>query len=436
VNTESHRQTPPPAERPSRAFELGRGQLGLLAGFVLAIPAADWVLRLTPFGALVPEIHLQNQVQRFGWQQAQQREAVLILGSSRVQFGIEPKAVSTYLSAASETPRNARRWPFQALTAWTLERLVTRDIVKDPPKELLVIGLEERLFYRPQHEAQDTLGFGLLNSLADWASVPFGALDSTQLEGALLAPLRGLQLPFIVPVLYGQGLGPYVRLLEETQGQPAETFRPLSRGELAFALEVGREIRARPKPDPNADPLLPLEMAAFERTLTALASLPCRVQFVIMPVSPAYEAEESAGFQAFRQRVLPLVERAGIPVYDLNQHPELRQEGVFANPSHLNTVGAVSASRLLAHAVIAPRLGLSPPAGWREDYWLPIFPAAPGAADDTADAAAPSSPAADWDALTPEERGEREALFRQWLETQQTAEQPAPGGTEVPPDER
>lgn len=431
--------TPNPSGGAGPRFELGRSQLWLLAGFLLAVPLADWLLRSSPFGALVPEVHLQNQVHRYGWQRAERREEVLLLGSSRVQFGIEPRAINSYLAAQAETPPVARRWPFQALTAWTLERLVRDDIAHRPPGRLLVIGLEERLFYRPQHEAQDALGFGLLNSLADWPVVPWRELDSLQREGALLAPLRGLQLPFIVPVLYAQGLPRYVRELEATHGKPAETFRPLSRGELQFALEVGREIRARPPADQNVDPLLPLELAAFERTLTHLAALPCAVQFVILPVSPAYEAEEAAGFKAFRERILPLVQKAGFEVYDLNQHPELRQPGVFANPSHLNEVGAISASRLIVHTVIAPRLGQKPPAGWLDEYWLPIFPSdnpdgAP-AAGSAQTPAVPGAGAAAGQSLTPEARGEREAQFRRWWAEQQAAEAKPPAPGTQPPGE-
>jgi hypothetical protein len=365
-----------PADREAPHFGLGRAQIQMGLGFLLTIPLADFLLHNSPYRLLVPEVHVDNQVQRFARAVADYREEVLILGSSRVQAGIVPGPITKYLSQDESRPRSARRLPFQALTAWTLECIVRDELLPDPPRELLVIGLEERLFYRPTHEAQDALGFGLLNSLADWRGLPWERLDARQRESALYAPLRGLQAPWILPVLYGQGLRRYRALLDETLGKPPETFRDLSRAEFQFALDLREEIRSRAPADPAADPLLPLEVAAFERTLEHLSELPCAVCFVILPVAPDYEAEERAGFQAFRSRILPAVAAAGFEVYDFNRHPELRQPGVFGNPSHLNDIGAVALSRLLAHAVIAPALGVAAPADWRDEYWHPVLPAA------------------------------------------------------------
>jgi hypothetical protein len=412
-------------------------------GFLLTIPLADFLLHRSPYRLLVPEVHMDNQVQLFARAVASDREEVLILGSSRVQAGIAPGPITKYLSQDETRPRSARRLPFQALTSWTLERIVRDELLPDPPRELLVIGLEERLFYRPTHEAQDALGFGLLNSLADWRGLPWQELDARQRESALFAPLRGLQAPWILPVLYGQGLSGYRRLLDETLGQPPETFRDLSRAEFQFALDLREEIRSRPPSDPAADPLLPLEVAAFERTLGHLAKLPCPVRFVILPVAPEYEAEEPAGFRAFRERILPAVAAAGFEVYDFNRHPELRQAGVFGNPSHLNDIGAVALSRLLAHAVIAPAVGVAAPADWRDEYWHPVLPG-PSSSGEASPTEAPAPPAPEAGAapeqrapLTPEQRGEREAAFRRWLAEQQAAQTSgqAPEATPPAPEE-
>lgn len=427
-------------------FGLGRPQLQLLLGFLLTIPLADALLHHSDYRLLVPEVHIDNQVQRYARAVAESREEVLIVGSSRVQAGIVPGPITKYLSQDETRPRSARRLPFQALTAWTLERIVRDELLPDPPRELLVIGIEERMFYRPTHEAQDALGFGLLNSLADWPQVPWGELDARQRKSALYAPLRGLQAPWILAVLYGQGLSRYRRMLDETLGQPPETFRDLSRAEFQFALDLRAEIQSRPAADPDADPLLPLEVAAFERTLARLARLGCPVRFVILPVAPEYEAGERAGFRAFRQRILPAIAAAGFELYDFNRHAELRQPGVFGNPSHLNDVGAVALSRLLAHAVIAPAIGVAAPADWRDEYWRPVLPAAavePQAGPEGARASEPGSgaeagsgdpapaPQSPRPELTPEQRGEREAAFRRWLAEQQALEaqaQPGAGG--------
>jgi hypothetical protein len=430
-----------PADREAPHFGLGRAQIQMGLGFLLTIPLADFLLHRSPYRLLVPEVHMDNQVQLFARAVASDREEVLILGSSRVQAGIAPGPITKYLSQDETRPRSARRLPFQALTSWTLERIVRDELLPDPPRELLVIGLEERLFYRPTHEAQDALGFGLLNSLADWRGLPWQELDARQRESTLFAPLRGLQAPWILPVLYGQGLSGYRRLLDETLGQPPETFRDLSRAEFQFALDLREEIRSRPPSDPAADPLLPLEVAAFERTLGHLAKLPCPVRFVILPVAPEYEAEEPAGFRAFRERILPAVAAAGFEVYDFNRHPELRQAGVFGNPSHLNDIGALS--RLLAHAVIAPAVGVAAPADWRDEYWHPVLPG-PSSSGEASPTEAPAPPAPEAGAapeqrapLTPEQRGEREAAFRRWLAEQQAAQTSgqAPEATPPAPEE-
>ena len=170
-----------------------------------------------------------------------------------------------------------------------------------------------------------------------------------------LTSLRGVQAPFGALRIFDPRVPEYVKMLQDSRGQPAEDFKPLSRTDFLRARGLGAKIRERAKTY-EGNSLRPFELHAFERTLEQMRELPCRVAFVRMPVLESFDADQAAELALFHELVVPMAREAGFPFFDMNTEPELRLPELYDNPSHLNHAGRQRASLWLGLNVVKPGL--------------------------------------------------------------------------------
>jgi hypothetical protein len=339
-------------------LRIGWGQLWILAGFLFAVVTLDQVVHRTAFSALVPREHHANQLQLYAHRVRPEPVDVLVVGSSRVLAGMDPRTIERFVWHEAD-PKRVARLTQQGMGGWMLWQLVRDHLSVAPPNDLLVIGLEERLFYVLSFETDEPLGLRMLGHSRDVFEIRHADLTDKEWRALALAPLRGLQAPWLLPFLLERDVGEFVTHLHETGGAAQRPFRPITRREFQFAVRLGQEIRAR-ESRPEDKPFRQLEVEAFERTLDLLETLPCRVVFVRMPVDRDYEREEAAQIRRFEREIVAKVLARGFPYHDLNRHPELREQRVFQNPTHVNAEGMAIASRRLGVEVLYPLLHGAP----------------------------------------------------------------------------
>ena len=354
TNLEPHEPlAPSEPERPS--FQLGARELWMVAGFLVTVLLLDTALRSSRFSVMVPQVHAANQVQLLAHSLRTEREDVLMIGSSRMKEGIDPNIVTKLMNNDERSAGEAVKLPVQGMRAWTLHHIVRDMVAPDPPKKLLIVGLEERLFYVPRHETDEPIDIRMLADSVDLLEADLQKMTVAQLKELTLAPLRGLQAPWSLVRLLDPKVERYVEHLHETRGEPEYEFEALSRAEFERAREMRRRIDERAS-SYEGEELRPAQLDSFRRALDLLEELPCEVVFVRMPVLPEYDAEQEFELRQFREIVVPEVLERGFRVFDMNEDPELRDPKLYANPSHLNERGRRLASTWLAWEVVGPVL--------------------------------------------------------------------------------
>lgn len=346
--TESSAEQPP--TRP-QGLGLGRRELWLVAGFLSAVLVLDQVVHRSAWGVMVPRVHASNQMQLLAHRMREEPEDVLVVGSSRVQAGVDPNLVTQYLGYHPEHDYEAVRVVLNGMRATLLYHFVRDSLLQRPPTQLLVLGLEARYFYVPPFEADEPLGYRLMGSSRDLLSLNPWTMPASELKALTMAPLRGLQAPWNLHRALSQEAADYVEHLHETRGLPTHNFEAISKMELRRALQIAREIDERDSSYDDLE-LRESELVAFERTLDLLDDLSCEVVFVRMPVEIEFDVEQRRQLEAFHERVVLPLEERGYRFYDLNEHPELRQPGLFKNPTHVNAAGMRETSVVLARNVV------------------------------------------------------------------------------------
>lgn len=336
-------------------FPFGRRQFAILAGFVATVVLSELALRLTPYRVFIPHVHAANQVRLLAHALRTEPVDVLVIGSSRVLEGIDANVVTKVMRSNPATAGEATKIPVQGMRAWSLEQLVEQFVEPSPPTELLVIGLEERFFFVPPFEADTTLDIRMLGDPEDLLDVDLLEAGWPQVRELGLTSLRGVQAPFGALRIFDPRVPEYVKMLQDSRGQPAEDFKPLSRTDFLRARGLGAKIRERAKTY-EGKALRPFELHAFERTLERMQALPCKVAFVRMPVLETFDADQAVELALFHEVVVPLAREAGFPFFDMNTEPELRLPELYDNPSHLNQAGRQRASLWLGLNVVKPGL--------------------------------------------------------------------------------
>ena len=354
TTTDERADTDGPGLGPS--FGPGRAQLLLLIGFLGSIVLADRLLHGSAYAASVPREHMRAQLQLIAHATNTAGEDVLVVGSSRAEAAVDPARIQEVLRRSGGLTKSVSRLVVQALRPWMLHRIIADQVTRRPPRELLVVSVEPRLFFVTPWESETALGLRLLGSLTDWTEVsPFG-LRPVELHEWRLAPTRGIQALWNLDWLLAPYTRNYLAQMRARGGLPERVFGPMTRQELALVRAVRAQIDGR-APDDYPPAYGGMHMRGWQKLLDECAELPCQVVFVRMPVLPSWAAEQDqALMQRFDDLIVPGIRAAGFRYVDLNRGPFPQTAQFFKNDTHLNAAGMELLSQHLGLEVVWPAL--------------------------------------------------------------------------------
>ncbi|HKX45583.1 MAG TPA: hypothetical protein VJP77_02700, partial [Planctomycetota bacterium] len=367
------------SEGTGREFRLGRAQLWLAAGFLAAVLAFDQALARSPYASVGPLIHTENQLGLLAHATRTDADDVLFLGSSRLRAAVDSSLVTEFLTHRTAPSAVAGRLQVQGLDAWLLERLLADYVVPRPPRELLVIGIEARLFYTPPYETDDLLGVRLVGRATDLFRFDPFELNAVQRSQWSQVPLRGVLAPYGLPWILSAESRRKLDLLREHRGTaPLGTFDAIDPREFRQARAIRERIDTRRQSVAIEDVALrPASLAAFGRSLDLLERLPCETVFVRLPVRLEFDVEQARQLADFERLVVGELSARGLRYVDLNALPELRDPARFKDETHVTPEGAEQVSLLLARDVVLPELWDRVPPAFRGELAGRLGPLAP-----------------------------------------------------------
>ncbi|MEO0650151.1 MAG: SGNH/GDSL hydrolase family protein [Planctomycetota bacterium] len=324
--------------------------LGVSAGFALiCVLSGVW---LTPRGyRLIDPVKNPKRVEQFLAYASRDRvEDVLIIGSSRVDGGLDAPQVEAELASALDEDLSVYKLGIPGLLPQYAAGLLERAIRHRPPRRLLVLAIEARFFCRAQ--PIEDAGAGEPPALADeWAAEEDRAARIAAFDG-----LRSLwvwawsqrpelrQSAAAIAERNGE-----LRSLDEKHQRLRKQGSLRRRGADLFVLPEGYAWEWL-EPDARA-------MAAWERILDQLEALPCDVLLVRMPLAKGFDAEHMPRMHArFESEIVAGARARGIDYVDLNGPPFPDEDWAFFSLTHLNAEGAQATGRVLVSEVLAPRL--------------------------------------------------------------------------------
>jgi hypothetical protein len=332
--------------------QLDRRSLGLALG-AGAVVAATWrAARALRWSLIEPRSHADRSVLLAAYARQAEPEDVLLVGSSRVQGGIDATLVQRNLDQCLPSRARFYKLGLAGLRPPLLEQVLAELVLPRPPRRLLVLALDERFFSVPVDTAESPAGGGADQPAAE------GEWRDDLLSG-VWSPFRGPRALWTLD----WALDPEVRDLVR--------FVRAQGGEI-------RELQARLQRDRHKRKLLAVtndpfdlpegtvwgwsgrgsaDVTAFRRSLALLDGLACDVLWVRMPIQPEFAAEELAEPLARLQReILPLIAERGLDYIDLNGAPWPVRDVDYLGKTHLSRSGCVATSERFARDVLAPRL--------------------------------------------------------------------------------
>lgn len=326
------------------AFRPGTKLVTVPVGFVVVSVLCGLLTGRLGWSAISPRTHLHHAQAVLAYLRHPQPQDVVVVGSSRVVGGLDGPILSSELSALRGRGTAAYTLGVPGMRPRMMERLVAQVFAVRPPRELLVLAIETRMFILPDHGAGEPAD-------GDWEGV-----------GSEAGPRwfawwkDGLESLFLADWVLGEETRERVAFLQAHQGRPHTLEKRRRR-------DIERTRLHRGKPDefalgdwawsgPGSE-----DWTAFEELLDRLDSLPCEVLFVRLPLQRGFDENSlPEEFARFRAEVLPELERRGFRYEDLNRAPFPRDAASYFSTSHLNRDGCEETSRLLASEVLVPFL--------------------------------------------------------------------------------
>ncbi len=346
-----------PPEAP--AFRLGARQAWIAAGFVVTTLLAQQVMAALGHNLLEPDVNENRARLVYSYLSKPEAEDVLVIGSSRVQGGIDARIVQELLRAGVGEELDVFKLGLAGLRPWFLSQLLRDGVARRPPRELLVIAIEPRFFVYPTRARRsDPRREGV--SPAEGADDPIrGEWEADKIVAAFWSVFDGLKALWNLDWIFDpdtraardfhvENLGERFSVQERMRVEARQARQRAGRPDL-FDLPPGMrwEWSAPDSPDQEG----------FRRCLEILRELPCDVLFVRMPLQAGFEqAHMVAETQRFREQIVPRLTAAGFRYLDLSAEPYPSTEPFFYSMTHLNRRGCVLTSRALVSGLLAPAI--------------------------------------------------------------------------------
>jgi hypothetical protein len=317
---------------------LARG-VQLVAGFLGAVLLTNWAadrsgLTLVHFAGGETRAELLRAYHRIAG-----GEDVLIIGSSRVQSGVIAQEAGPALQRLLGRPVRFYQLGVAGLRPTLLADVLDSTLAGRPPRQLLVIAVEDRFFCRPEGQS------------GEWS------LDDGR--GSHTWWLRGVAAIFDLPRFLDPAAQESARQIAERGGDrftPEQLEERLRRAgmtrqgrEDVFDLAEGLKWRWTEPTEPDA--------RGWRRCLDSLEALDCQVLFVKMPVQPGFDERYMPEMQKrFDAEILADIAARGWEYVPLVGDPWPTAPGLFISQTHLDFDGARLTTRLFVERILAPRL--------------------------------------------------------------------------------
>ena len=287
---------------------------------------------------------------------------LLILGSSRVAFGVAPTAVDPCLAAALGRPARSTSWSRANASLWS-QRLVAREALRRLQPRVVVVEVAPEMM-NPRHyeHAWNAVTEANVIDIADCLHGAFDAATVGACAFPLVRPLDNLARTFerapVAPpqlrwmALYARGgqfcFGSQACLDHNARFEQRLRFRWEDR-----LTEVIPKVRAERFIDYRVgEP----HTGAMRALLDEIDAAGARPLFLRMPVHGVYAAEiPQAAEDAFRVYLDGVVAQSNAPLLDASGWWTTERER-FHDPDHLAPSGTLALSEGLC-AAAAPMLG-------------------------------------------------------------------------------
>jgi hypothetical protein len=284
---------------------------------------------------------------------------VVVIGSSRVAGGLHAPFIQGELLAREDLDVNVYELGLAGLRVeWVRHMMMTsfRDL---PPKKLLVIAIEARLFAFANSVVRDAEPGQAEEVRGEWEE----GIPSVFVEVAF----GGLRDIFAIGRKHQAATQAVIAVRNANGGDQAPWLEKveLERARLAKRKNESKRRGLTEIPDAFADGSIQwrwpdqdsLPMQAWRDVLDLADELPCEVAFIRMPLAPNFDQESMPDiYPLFVRDVVDVLRARGMTFDDLqgpgwNDNPEW-----FYSTTHLDIKGVIPVSRRLASDIIAPKL--------------------------------------------------------------------------------
>ena len=332
----------------------------LLAGF-LGTAGLAWIFTgQTGVLGLLPRHNEYRAQMLWGWKSLPEPKDVLIIGSSRVGKGLYSTRVEADLQATIDEPVSIYELGIAGLRVEFLRYLLEAAVQPRPPRRLLVLCVEARLFAIPAAEDGRAIE-------GEWDAKSFTRKDWT-------TPLWGLRDLYSLAWTFRSETQEAQQMLHANNGEWG-TLQQV-RQDHRKLVQAQANIRRRDQDKADSFALEGLrwewptaEDAAtedWEAALDLLEALPCEVVFVRMPLAPGFDQEYMAEiYPTYTREVVERLQSRGFEYVDLQGAGWNDRPRWFRSLTHLNDAGASKVSSRFGTELL-PRLLASKPADGAE----------------------------------------------------------------------
>lgn len=346
-----------PAQQPR--FELRLRAAGIVLGFAAAVWGSNALMDALGYSALESAYTRPVASTIYAYASLDERPDVTVMGSSRVQFGLHAGVLEETLAEELDREVDVFKLSAGGMRPYFLSRLIEDAVLPAPPRELLVIGLEERYFMRPVVDSEFlTEGRRNKDGLTNGDELA-GEWDRDEAMAESIDILHGVKNLWFFPWMLDPMVADETAFMRENGGEFMTLDRRLRHDE---RYRRASSQRAEPKPftargtrwtwtRDNAD------RAGFERILDLVDELDCQVVFVRMPINPRFgRAELMEQDERFNEEIVSRVLERGHLYVNMNLWWGLVEEDDWLDRDHLYWSGCAKASGELATRVLAPVL--------------------------------------------------------------------------------
>ena len=326
-----------------------RRPLGVLTGFLVTVLVANAAISSVGWTLLNPVVQPTRSLALYAWYNRPEVEDVLLIGSSRVMGGFDARLMQTRLRERVEPSATVYKLGLAGLRPLALSRILEDGIALRPPRKLLVIAIEPRFFARPalppgSGPARIPRGEWELDRVnAPLGDLFFGVESLWQLDWVLSDEVQDTSK------LWASRGGEFLTVRERRAEEAVVARARVRKGNPDRFDSISHGFDWTPAGGPDA--------VGYARAMEIIATLPCDVLFIHMPLEAGFREEITPVVtQRFFDEIVADVTERGYPFVDLNGPRWPQQKRFFLTRTHLNVLGCDRTSLLLTDRFLVPNL--------------------------------------------------------------------------------